>query len=140
MQDSYPVYNERGEYLAFIEHYTSNGIGYYTIYTPYTVEEYSNRGGDMHRTGAYRNLTGLPIRYLLPSETDDLKGRSDLEDWINIVDDMEDLISKYADSFYKFLNPLPVMTGTKLSTGKGGEGNRPQFGRTGFAVRPYVRI
>lgn len=120
--DSYPVYNSKGDYIAFIEHYISDGISYYTIYTNEKVEEWNNKGGELHKTDEYTNLTGLPIRYILPSETDELKPRSDLEDWIDIVDNMEDLISKYMDSFYKFLNPLPVFTGTKLSTGKNGEG------------------
>ena len=120
--DSYPVYNSRGDYIAFIEHYISDGVSYYTIYTDTTVEEYSDNGGDLHKTGEYTNLSGKPIKYILPSETDELKGRSDIKDWINIVDQMEDLLSKYMDSFYKFLNPLPILTGTKLSTGKDGEG------------------
>lgn len=120
--DSYPVYNSKGDYIAFIEHYISDGISYYTIYTNEKVEEWNNKGGELHKTDEFTNLTGLPIRYIIPSETDELKPRSDLQDWIDIVDNMEDLISKYMDSFYKFLNPLPVFTGTKLSTGKNGEG------------------
>lgn len=120
--DSYPVYNSKGEYIAFIEHYISNGISFYTVYTNNMVEEYSNQGGDLHKVGEYNNISGLPIRYILPSETDELKGRSDLADWIGIIDNMEDLLSKYMDSFYKFLNPLPVLSGTKLSVGKDGEG------------------
>lgn len=120
--DSYPVYSNKGEYIAFIEYYISNGISYYTVYTDDMVEEYSNQGGDLHKIGEYRNLSGLPVRYILPSESDELKGRSDLEDWIGIIDNMEDLLSKYMDSFYKFLNPLPVLSGTKLSVGKNGEG------------------
>ncbi len=120
--DSYPVYDSRGDYIAFIEHYISSGISYYTVYTMDKVEEYSDRGGDLHLVGAYPNLSGLPIRYILPSEQDELKGRSDLEDWVGIIDEMESLLSKYTDSFFKFLNPLPTMTGTKLATGKNGEG------------------
>ncbi len=120
--DSYPVYNENGDYIAFIEHYISSGVSFYRIYKNDIVEEYSDKGGDLYKAGEYPNLSGLPIVYILPSERDELKGRSDLEDWINIINDMEDLLSKYMDSFYKFLNPLPTMTGTKLSTGKNGEG------------------
>lgn len=120
--DSYPVYNSKGDYIAFIEHYISDGISYYTIYTNEKVEEWNNKGGELHKTDEFTNLTGLPIRYIIPSETDELKPRSDLQDWIGIIDNMEDLISKYMDSFYKFLNPLPVFTGTKLSTGKDGKG------------------
>lgn len=120
--DSYPVYNDKAEYIAFVEHYITDGISYYTVYDKHVVKEYSNKGGNLHLTGEYNNLTGLPIRYILPSEIDELKGRSDVLDWVNIIDNMEDLLSKYTDSFYKFLNPLPVMVGTKLATGKDGEG------------------
>lgn len=120
--DSYPIYNTNGDYIAFIEHYISSGISFYRIYQDGIVEEYSDKGGDLHKVGEYNNLSGLPVVYILPSESDELKGRSDLADWINIVDNMEDLLSKYMDSFYKFLNPLAVFTGTKLSTGKDGEG------------------
>lgn len=120
--DSYPVIDSRGEYIAFIEYYISGGVSYYTVYTDDFVSKYSDLGGDLHKIGEYGNVSGLPIRYLLPSESDEYAPRSDMKDWINIIDEMEDLLSKYADSFYKFLNPLPVMTGTKLSTGKDGEG------------------
>lgn len=120
--DSYPVYDSKSNYIAFIEHYISDGISYYTIYTDDKVEEWNNKGGELHKTDEYTNLSGLPIRYILSSETDELKGRSDIVDWIGIIDNMEDLISKYMDSFYKFLDPLPIFTGTKLSTGKDGEG------------------
>lgn len=121
-QDAYPIYTDKMEYVALIEHYITNGVSYYTVYTNNTVQEYSDKGGEIHKTGEYSNLSGLPIRYLLPSESDQLFPRSDLEDWIGIIDQMEDLLSKYMDSFYKFLNPLPIMVGTKLSTGKNGEG------------------
>lgn len=120
--DSYPVINSKGEYVGFIEHYISRGISYYTIYTEAEVIEYSDRGGDLHRIAEHTNISGLPVWYLLPSESDEFKARSDMKDWINLIDEIEDLVSKYADSFYKFLSPLPVMTGTKLSTGKDGEG------------------
>ena len=120
--DAYPVYNDKMEYIALIEHYISNGVSYYTVYSENKVEEYNDKGGQLHKVAEYNNLSGLPIRYLLPSESDELFPRSDMEDWINIIDQMEDLLSKYMDSFYKFLNPLPIMTGTKLSTGKNGEG------------------
>lgn len=45
-----------------------------------------------------------------------------MEEWINIIDCMEDLISKTHDSLFKYLNPLPIMKGQKLSIGENGEG------------------
>lgn len=41
-------------------------------------------------------------------------------EYIDILDSLEDLISKYTDSFYKFLNPIPIFKGTKLSAKDGG--------------------
>lgn len=120
--DAYPIYNDKMEYIAMIEFYITNGISYYTIYTPNMVEEYSDKGGDMYKIGEYKNLSGLPIHYLISSDTDELYPRADMEDWIGIVDQLESLISRYTDSFYKFLSPIPIMTGTKLATGKNGEG------------------
>ena len=91
-EDSFPIYNEQGELIAFIEHYTTDyNVGYYNI------------------------LSGLPIVYKNLNELDNTIGRSDLEDYINILDNMEDLISKYTDSIYKFLNPIPVVVGQKLN-------------------------
>ncbi|GFR36053.1 phage portal protein [Thermobrachium celere] len=113
-EDSYPVYDDKGNYIAFIEHYVSNGISYYTVYTDETVETYTDEGENLRKVGEYKNLSGLPIRYINPDDLDELKGRSDLEDYISILDTMEELISKYIDSFYKFLNPIPVLKGQRL--------------------------
>lgn len=124
-EDSYPIFDDMGNYIAFIEHYTipSSCISYYTVYTDDRVLTYDNYGGNGVRvTGEYINLTGLPIMYKTYNELDERQGRSDLEDYIDILDNMEDVLSKYMDSFYKFLNPIPVMKGTKLNIGAKGEG------------------
>jgi SPP1 family phage portal protein len=121
-EDGYPIYSDSMEYLAFIEHYTSNGISYWNVFTDNNVVEWTNAGGYMHKVGQYNNVSGLPVIYKTQNEEDERQGRSDLEDYVNILDNMEELISKYADSFYKFLNPIPVMRGTKLNIGKNGEG------------------
>ncbi|MCY6372774.1 phage portal protein [Clostridium ganghwense] len=125
VEDSYPVFSDSGDYIAFIEHYTiaTSGISYYKVFTPNMVATYDNYGGDgLRKTGEYINLSGLPIMYKTDNEEDSTQGRSDIEDYIDILDNMEDLISKYMDSFYKFLNPIPTVTGTKLNIGKNGEG------------------
>ena len=121
-EDGYPIYSDSMEYLAFIEHYTSNAVSYWNVFTNNNVVEWTNAGGYMHVTGQYNNISGLPVIYKTLNEMDERQGRSDLEDYVNILDNMEELISKYADSFYKFLNPIPVMRGTKLNIGKNGEG------------------
>jgi SPP1 family phage portal protein len=48
------------------------------------------------------------------NELNEVEGRSDLDDWIEILDSMEDLISKYTDAFYKYMNPIPVAIGQQL--------------------------
>lgn len=52
--------------------------------------------------------------YKSQNELDNTQGRSALEDIISVLDSMEDLISKYTDSFYKFMNPIPVAIGQQL--------------------------
>ena len=121
-EDGYPIYSDSLEYIGFIEHYTSNGISYWNVFDSNVVVEWTNAGGYMHKVGQYNNISGLPVIYKTDNEMDERQGRSDLEDYVNILDNMEELISKYADSFYKFLNPIPVVTGTKLNIGKNGEG------------------
>lgn len=123
-EDSYPVYDDQNNYIAFIEYYTiaRAGISYYNVYYEDRVETYNNKGGTLTRTGVFTNISGLPIIYRIPDELDKTIGRSEIEDYIDILDNMEDLLSKYTDSFYKFLNPIPVVTGTKLNIGKNGEG------------------
>ncbi|SHH31260.1 phage portal protein [Sporanaerobacter acetigenes] len=120
-EDSYPVYDHTGEMISFIHYYIWDGVSYYTIYTDTTVEEYSDIGGDLHCTGQYNNLSGLPIPYVLSSEEDELIGQASLNEYIDILDSMEDLISKYMDSFFKLgLSPIPLFKGTKLNTKDGG--------------------
>lgn len=126
-EDGYSVINEFNEMIAFIEFWTTDdGISYYIIYYPDIVEKWSDEGGELKLIGVYDNLSGLPIVYKNRNEMDNTTGRSDLEDWINIIDHMEDLISKYTDSIYKFINPLPVVIGQKLAIGKNGEGGVSQ--------------
>lgn len=119
-EDSYPVYAHNGEMIAFIEYYVYDGISYYTVFTEDNVYKYNDEDGNLHFTEEYSNLSGLPIPYILPSEMDCLKGNASFREYIDVLDNMEDLISKYMDSFYKFLNPIPLFKGTKLNTKDGG--------------------
>lgn len=131
-EDSYPIYDNIGEMISFIHYYIFDGISYYTIYTNDTVYEYNDIGGDLHCTGEYNNLSGLPIVYRIPSEEDELVGQASLREYIDILDAMEDLISKYMDSFYKYLNPIPLFKGTKLNTK---DGNLVDENAVGFALQ-----
>ena len=125
-EDSFPIYDEQNEYIAFIEHYTSiMNVSYWNIFTKDTVQKWDDLGGEINFRGEFNNPSGLPIIYKNKNELDDTQGRSDLEDYVNIIDNLEDLISKYTDSIYKFINPIAVVSGQKLTIGKNGEGSLP---------------
>jgi SPP1 family phage portal protein len=119
--DSYPIYNDMGQMIAFIYYYCIEGISYYQVYTPETVTTYDDNGGNLRKTGEYENISGLPIAYIIPSELDELQGVSSIVDYVDILDSMEQIISKYHDAFYKFLQPTPVIKGDPLNLGRDGE-------------------
>lgn len=111
-----PVYNNYNEMIAFIEHYTFDSITYYNLYTESSVQEWSNEGGKtITKIGERPSLSGLPVHYKTLHELNDRLGKSELDDYQNILDNMEDVISKYIDSMYKFINPIPVVTGQQLT-------------------------
>ena len=112
--EGFPLYDHESNLLAFVEAYTVDAISYYVVYKDNVVEKYSNNGGEIRMTERYANLSGLPIVYHNDNELDENQGKSELDDWISILDSLEDLISKYVDSFYKFMNPIPVSVGQQL--------------------------
>ncbi|MEK6990475.1 phage portal protein [Paenibacillus sp. FSL K6-1566] len=112
--DSYPVIDSDNEYIAFVESYTINNVSFYNVYYQDRVEKYSDAGGELHLKGTYNNLTGLPVIYRNDNPIDDVFGRSDLEDYITILDSMEDLISKSVDAFYKYITGIPIIKGQQL--------------------------
>ncbi|KKI91857.1 phage portal protein [Bacillus sp. SA1-12] len=111
---SYPIYDNENNLIAFIEAYMQDAVSYYTVFTDEVVYSYNNLGGKLRLVGQNPNLSGLPIVYHNQNEMSATEGRSELEDWISILDSMEDLISKYTDSFYKHHNPIPVAIGQQL--------------------------
>ena len=115
-EDSYPVFDETGKMIAFIEFYIVDGVSYYIVYTESEVTQYTDDSGELHITGRYKNISGLPIQYKTINELDNCKGRSSLEDYISIIDSLEDLISKYHDGLYRFISGVPVLKGTGLTT------------------------
>lgn len=120
----YPIYNDENDMIAFVEYYTSLESDFYVVYTPDEVVKYSTIGGsNLHVIGSYKNVSGLPIHYKTDSESSTTFGKSDLDDFINIIDSMEDLLSKFSDSFYKHHNPIPVIIGQQLR----GEGLNPHI-------------
>jgi len=125
-EDSFPIYDDSNEYIGFVEYYTSvNNVSYWNVFDVDTVQKWDDLGGELNFRGEFSNPSGLPIIYKNKNELDDTTGRSDLEDYVNIIDNLEDLISKYTDSIYKFINPIPVVVGQKLGIGKSGEGAVP---------------
>lgn len=115
---SYPVYDDDGEYLAFIEHWTDvfTSISYWNVYYGSYVEKWSNEGGSEHIVGKYTSV-GLPIHYHNYSDEDYNFGSSMLKDIKPIMDDLEDIMSKLGDAVYvNSLNPLPVAMGQRIES------------------------
>lgn len=119
--DSYPVYDDAGNMIAFVHFYCINGISTYQVFTDELVTTYTDNGGELRKTGEYQNISGLPIPYLIPSELDELCGVSSINDYVDILDALEKLTSKYHDAFFKYLQPTPVIKGDPLNLGRDGE-------------------
>lgn len=130
-EDSYPIYDDNKNYIAFIESYTTlDYITYYTVYYEDKVQQFTNKGNEIKLTGEWVNLSGLPIVYKTQNELDDCFGRSDLDDLITILDSIEDLLSKYTDALYRHINPIPVVIGQQLK----GDGINPHIVGSGLTL------
>lgn len=110
-ENSFPIYNEINDMIGFVEYWLDDGIGYWTVYTDETIYQWTNNGGHLHLTDQYYNASGLPISYVNVSDTEPLYGRSDLEDYISILDDLEYLISKATDAYSHYITGIPVVKG-----------------------------
>ena len=114
----YPVYDDKGEYVAFIEHWTDvyTHVSYWNVYYPTYVECWSNDGGDEHLLSTTMSI-GLPIHYHNFSDKDYNFGESMLTDIKPIMDELEDLLSKFSDSIYtNTMNVLPIATGQYIES------------------------
>lgn len=114
-EEGYPIYDHNNVLIGFVQYFINDGISYYIVYDKEYVSEYSNAGGEVHLNGQYTNITGLPIVYKTDNELSQVKGKSDLDDWIYILDELEVLLSKFSDTVYKNMNPIPVSIGQNLS-------------------------
>lgn len=115
---SYPVYDDMGEYLAFIEHWTDvfTSITYWNVYYPTYVEHWSNEGADEHLVSTTMAI-GLPIHYHNFSDDDYNYGVSMLTDIKPIMDELEDIMSKMGDAIYvNSLNPMNVAIGQRIES------------------------
>lgn len=129
-EDSYPIYDHENNLISFVEYYCVDQVDFYTVYYPSKVEKYSTQGGEVLLDGVYTNVSGLPVVYVNENELDPCFGRSDLDDYMGIIDQMEDLLSKFSDSFYKFHNPIPVAIGQQLK----GDGLNPNLVGNGLVL------
>lgn len=115
---SYPVYDDRGNYIAFIEHWTDayTAITFYDVYYPTYVEHWDNEGGE-ERLVSTDTCVGLPIHYHNFNDEDYNCGISLLTDMKPILDDLEDIMAKMGDAIYvNTLNPLPVAVGQRIES------------------------
>lgn len=115
-EDSYPIYDDNGDYVGFVEYWTNDDskISYYNVYSENYVERYSNEGGEIHQLEIVRNLTGLPIHYT-NRELGDVFGVSEIKDIKPILDLVEEILSKMTDAVYQLsLNPIPIVIGQEV--------------------------
>lgn len=115
---SYPVYDDKGNYIAFIEHWTDayTAITFWDVYYPTYVEHWDNEGGE-ERLVSTDTSVGLPIHYHNFNDEDYNCGISLLSDMIPIMDELEDIMSKLGDSIYvNTLNPMPVAIGQRIES------------------------
>lgn len=117
--DCYPVYDDNGEYVSFIEHWTDaySGISYYNVYYPTYVEYWSNEGGKEYLIDTKINVCGLPIHYHNFNDNDYYYGESILVDIKPLLDELEDILSKMGDAIYvNSLNPMSVALGQRIES------------------------
>ena len=115
---SYPVYDDMGNYISFIEYWTDayTAISFWNVYYPNYVEHWDNEGGELRLVSTDRSV-GLPIHYHNFNDEDYNFGKSLLDDIKPIMDDLEDIISKMGDSIYvNTLNPMPVAIGQRIES------------------------
>ena len=115
---SYPVYDDMGNYISFIEYWTDvyTAISFWNVYYPNYVEHWDNEGSELRLVSTDRSV-GLPIHYHNFNDEDYNFGKSLLDDIRPILDDLEDIISKMGDSIYvNTLNPMPVAIGQRIES------------------------
>lgn len=114
----YPVYDDMGNYISFIEHWTDiyTAVSYWDVYYPGCVEHWTNDGGMAHLARTDTSV-GLPIHYHNFSDSDYNFGESILTDIKPIMDELEDILSKMGDAIYvNVLGAIPVATGQYIKS------------------------
>ncbi|MFB4473327.1 phage portal protein [Oceanobacillus caeni] len=115
--ESFPIYDpETQEMIAFIQYFHSDYTDFYIVFTDDMVYKYNNSQGEDIRLVSQRpNFTGLPIHYKTENETDSTRGFSEINDYIDILDSMEHLLSKAVDGYYRHIMGTPVSIGQQLT-------------------------
>ncbi|MCL2018891.1 MAG: phage portal protein [Oscillospiraceae bacterium] len=115
-EDSYPVYDDEGNYTHFIEYWKdANSFDeHYVVYYPHKVETYIND----KLTDEKINLSGLPIHYSgLSKSAYKQYGEPFVNDLFPLTDAIEQLVSKLDDSVtVHSLNPLGIVTGKQIKS------------------------
>ena len=115
---SYPVYDDIGEYISFIEYWTDayTNISFWNVYYPTYVEHWDNEGGELRLVSTDKSV-GLPIHYHNFNDEDYTRGFALLDDIRPIMDALEDTMAKMSDSIYvNVLNPMPVAIGQRIES------------------------
>lgn len=117
-EDCCPIYDNMGEYIGLINHFTDaiTNISVYVIYSEDKVTTYSDEGGSLVITNQANNLSGLPVHY--KQTFSDAVGKSSLEDIKPILDTLEVILSKGIDSIQTLsMNPLAYTSGQRINEG-----------------------
>ena len=115
---SYPIYDDIGEYISFIEYWTDayTNISFWNVYYPTYVEHWDNEGGELRLVSTDKSV-GLPIHYHNFNDEDYTRGFALLDDIRPIMDALEDTMAKMSDSIYvNVLNPMPVAIGQRIES------------------------
>ncbi|MEG3007190.1 MAG: phage portal protein [Oscillospiraceae bacterium] len=113
-EDSYPIFDDEYNYVAFVEQWQNNttSVMHDVVYYPDKVAIFA----DDVLIETKVNLTGLPILYVSMDESAFTHfGDSMMLDLIPIMDEIENLLSKMTDSITVLsLNPLGISTGQRI--------------------------
>lgn len=115
-EDSYPIYDEQENYVAFVEYWkeADTGVQHYIVYYPDKVQTYQ----DSVLKDEKLNLTGLPIHYASLDKSEyNFFGDAPMNDLFPVMDKIENLLSKMDDSITTLsLNPLGVSVGRGIDS------------------------
>lgn len=128
----YPVYNDSMELVAVIEYWfnSKSKASYYKVYTEDKVFEYTNKNqGEVYLLNTYLSY-GLPIHYKTLDDNDELFGRSELDDLIPVIDDIEAIINRLGDTVHTVItNPILNISGDLK-----GESNEMNVAGVGYCI------